>query len=201
LGASFLQLAVQSGASWNSTSRTIFSNLAPNIQTATAKYDGWYVSPDLTYGVRWALANYAGATWTMTPNLRVRYLYGAFDGYTETGSNANLTVAGRAVQDLEERGEIKLSAEALSQGMVTRASLYGGALGVQRLGDFSVNAILLGLPLPFATPGKSDVWGGFGGIEAELRVGTLGLFGGVEYLALSDSSTVVSSKGGLRVSF
>ena len=112
-GESFLQAVVQGGPSQNSTSRTIASNLAPNLQTATASYDGWYISPEMTYGLRHALGSYNGVTWTMTPNLRVRYLYGAFDGYTETGSNANLTVAGRAVRDLEERGEVKLIAQTL----------------------------------------------------------------------------------------
>ncbi len=200
-GESFLQAAVQGGPSQNSTSRTIASNLAPNLQTATASYDGWYVSPEMTYGLRHSLGSYNGVTWTMMPNLRVRYLYGAFDGYTETGSNANLTVAGRAVQDLEERGEVKLLAQTLYGVWLTRVNVYGGALGVQRLGDFGVDSLLLGLPLPFATPGKDDVWGGFGGGGLEVYAGSVGLFAGAEWLLLSDSSTVVSGKGGLRVSF
>ncbi|MFY9699333.1 MAG: autotransporter domain-containing protein [Rhodoplanes sp.] len=200
-GKSFLQAAVQGGPSQNSTSRTIASNLAPNLQAATANYDGWYISPEMTYGLRHSLGSYNGVTWTMMPNLRVRYLYGAFDGYTETGSNANLTVAGRAVQDLEERGEVKLIAQTLYGVWLTRVNVYGGALGVQRLGDFTVNSLLLGLPLPFATPGKDDVWGGFGGGGLEVYAGSVGLFAGAEWLSLSDSSTVVSGKGGLRVSF
>jgi hypothetical protein len=200
-GESFLQAAVQGGPSQNSTSRTIASNLAPNLQTATANYDGWYVSPEMTYGLRHSLGSYNGVTWTMMPNLRVRYLYGAFDGYTETGSNANLTVAGRTVQDLEERGEVKLLAQTLYGVWLTRVNVYGGALGVQRLGDFTVNSLLLGLPLPFATPGKDDVWGGFGGGGLEVYAGSVGLFAGAEWLLLSDSSTVISGKGGLRVSF
>ena len=79
-GKSFLQAAVQGGPSQNSTSRTIASNLAPNLQAATANYDGWYISPEMTYGLRQSLGSYNGVTWTMMPNLRVRYLYGAFDG-------------------------------------------------------------------------------------------------------------------------
>lgn len=200
-GESFLQAAVQGGPSQNSTSRTIASNLAPNLQTATASYDGWYISPEMTYGLRQSLGSYNGVTWTMMPNLRVRYLYGAFDGYSETGSAANLTVAGRAVRDLEERGEVKLIAQTLYGVWLTRVNVYGGALGVQRLGDFTVNSLLLGLPLPFATPGKDDVWGGFGGGGLEVYAGSVGLFAGAEWLSLSDSSTVVSGKGGLRVSF
>lgn len=129
-GASFLQAAVQGGPSQNSTSGTIASNLAPNIQTATASYGGWYISPELTCGQRYGLGSYNGVSWTMTPNVRVRYLYSAFNGYTETGSAANLTVVGRAVQDIEERGEVKLTAQTLNGALLTRASVYGGALGV-----------------------------------------------------------------------
>lgn len=200
-GQSFLQAAVQGGPSQNSTSRTIASNLAPNLQAATASFDGWYLSPEMTYGLRHSFSSYSGVTWTMMPNLRIRYLYGAFDGYTENGSNANLTVAGRTVQDLEERGEVKLLAETLNGLWLTRVNVYGGALGVQRLGDFTVSSLLLGLPLPFATPGKDDVWGGFGGGGLEVYAGSVGLFASAEWLLLTDSSTVISGKGGLRLSF
>ena len=32
------------------------------------------------------------ATYTLTPGMRLHYLYGAFDGYAETGTTAPLTV-------------------------------------------------------------------------------------------------------------
>jgi outer membrane autotransporter protein len=199
---SVLHLGVQGGASRNDTSRLIASNIAPNLQTATANYNGWYVSPELGYWLRYGLGTFAGATYTLTPNLRVRYLYGSFDGYRETGSAANLTVAGRDVQNVEERGEVRLMVQTGSVGgQMTRASVYGGVLGVQRVGDFTVNSILLGQPLPFATLGKGDVWGGFAGGEAEARFGSFALFAGGEWLALSGDSTIVSGKAGLRVSF
>jgi hypothetical protein len=84
---------------------------------------------------------------------------------------------------------------------VGRASVYGGVLAVQRVGDFTVNSILLGQQLPFATLCKGDVWGGFAGGEAEARFGSFALFAGAEWMALSDDSTIVSGKDGLRVSF
>ena len=60
---------------------------------------------------------------------------------------------------------------------------------------------MLGQSIPFATPGKDDVWGGFGGAGMEWRTANVGLFASGEYLWLSDSSTVVSGKGGVRVAF
>lgn len=192
---------MQGGPSQNSTGRTIASNLAPNMPTAAARYDGWYISPEMTYGQRRSLGSFFGAAWTMMPSLRARYLYGALDGYTETGSNANLTIADRAVQDFEERGEVKVVAQTRYGALLVQTNVYGGALGIQRLGDFSVDSVLLGQPLPFAALGKSDVWGGFGGGGFEAYAGSVRLFAGAEWLLLSDSSTVVSGKGGLRASF
>ena len=43
----------------------------------------------------------------------------------------------------------------------------------------------------FATPGQSDVWGGFGGLGLKWRSRNATLFSAAEYLALSDNSNVV----------
>jgi hypothetical protein len=79
--------------------------------------------------------------------------------------------------------------------------LTGGVLGVQRVGGDSINAALLGQAIPFATPGKADVWGGYGGLGMEFRNDRVTVFASGEYLALSDDSHVVSGKGGVRVAF
>ena len=196
----FLHVVVQAGHSGNDTSRNnINNNLAPGgFESTKAKFDGWYVSPEATYGVNLALGSVAGAAYTLTPNVRLRYLYASFDGYTETGSTANMTVGSRTLQDLEERAELKLT---MTQGAVS-TSLYGGVLGVQRLGDTTINASLLGQPLPFATPGDDNVWGGYGGLGIAWRTAAgMSLFGAVEYTALSDDSGIVSGQAGLRVAF
>jgi hypothetical protein len=202
-GASFLNVALQGGYSRNSTTRNINNNLAPNgLETANASYDGWYISPEATLGHNVALGSLAGASYTLTPSLQVRYLYAAFDGYTESGSTANLTVGTRAVQDFEERGQLKLTRmQVFAPTAIIMTSIYGGALGVQRAGNTTVDATLLGQAIPFATPGKDDVWGGFGGAGLELRTGRVTLFASAEYLALSDASSVLSGQGGIRVAF
>ena len=50
-----------------------------------------------------------------------------------------------------------------------------------------------------ATPGNADVWGGFGGLGLEWRTRNVTFFSTAEYLALSDNSTVVSGRAGLRI--
>jgi hypothetical protein len=74
-------------------------------------------------------------------------------------------------------------------------------LGTQRLGGTTINAALLGQAIPFATPGQSDVWGGFGGLGLERHSRNVTLFSAAEYLALSDNSNVVSGCAGIRVGF
>ena len=157
----FLQLAVQGGHSGNDTTRQITTTwLAGGIETATASFDGWYVSPETHLGFHHALGAWGGATCALTPSLRLRYLYASFDGYTESGSTANLTVGTRTVQDFEERGELKFTrTQTFGSNVAIATSLYGGVLAVQRLGDTTVDAALLGQPIPFATPGKDSVWG------------------------------------------
>jgi outer membrane autotransporter protein len=138
----------------------------------------------------------------LTPSLKLRYLYASFDGYTESGTTAPLTVGNRTVNDFEERGQLKLaSTHIFKPTEVIMTSIYGGVLGVQRAGSTTIDATLLGQAIPFATPGKDDVWGGFGGAGLEWRTGRVVLYASTEYLALSDDSSVVSGQGGIRVAF
>jgi hypothetical protein len=84
---------------------------------------------------------------------------------------------------------------------VFQGDIYGGVLGVQRAGSTTVDATLLGQAIPFATPGKDNVWGGFIGGGFEVRTGSVGVFASAEFLAMSDDSTVLSGQAGLRIAF
>ena len=202
-GASFLKLRVQGGHSSNDATRVVNNNLAPGgIETATASFDGWYVSPEASLGHRFALGAHAGGVYTLIPSLTLRYLHASFDGYAESGTTAPLAVGARAANDFEERGEVKLMRTqhfAPSEALTT--SVYGGVLADQRAGDSTVSASLLGQAIPFALPGRDDVWGAYGGAELAWQSGRVGLFAAAQYLALSDSSSVVSGRGGLRIAF
>ncbi len=141
-------------------------------------------------------------TFTLTPSVRLRYLHAAFDGYTETGSTANLTVGARSLDNFEERVQLKATTErALASGSVLTTDLHGGVIGSQRLGGSTINATLLSTAIPFATPGAKDVWGGFAGAGLALRTGrtTFSLAGEVTHY--SDSSTVFAAEGGVSLAF
>ncbi len=51
------------------------------------------------------------------------------------------------------------------------------------------------------TPGKNSVGGDFGRLGSDWRSQNITWFAGAEYLAMSDSSRVVSGKAGIRVAF
>jgi hypothetical protein len=152
--------------------------------------------------VNYALGSLAGASYTLTPSVNLRYVYASLGGYTESGTAAPLTVGTQTVSDFEERGQLKLTRTRIfAPDKALMTIVYGGVLAVQRAGGTTVDATLLGQAIPFATPGKDDVWGGFGGGGLECRVGKVGLFVSGEYMALSDSSSIISGQGGVRVAF
>ena len=98
---------------------------------------------------------------------------------------------------MEERSELKLTRSVtLNPQNQLSTSLTGGVLGTQRLGSPTINAALLGQAIPFATPGKTDAWGGFGGLGLEWRWRNVSFFSAGEYLALSDKSNVISGRAG-----
>ena len=161
--------------------------------------NGWYVSPEATYAVNIPL----WSAYTLTPSIGVRYVAGMFDGYTESGTTAPLTVSSRTIQDLEERGQLKLTRTTVfGGGDQLLTSVHVGALGLERVGDTTVNTVLLGASLPFVTPGKSTVAGvlGGGGLEWRTRSG-VSFFGAAEAIGFSDSSTVYDARGGIRGAF
>jgi outer membrane autotransporter protein len=202
-GAIFWHAALQGGHSLNDSTRNMNNNLAPGgWETAKASYGGTYFSPEATVGTRFALGSLHGAFYTLTPSLKLRYLFASYDSYTETGSSANMSVGARIVHDFEQRAQLKLTGTRnIAANKTVSGSLYAGVLGVQRAGDTTIDSTLLGQPLQFATPGSSSVLGGFGGAGIEFRTGATAFFASAEYLRLSDSSYVLSGRGGIKLSF
>jgi uncharacterized protein with beta-barrel porin domain len=177
-GPVFLDLTALAGLVEHDQDRVLVNNLVSGgLETASASYDGVMVSPSLTVGL-----NHALPMATLTPSVRVRYTGLFLDGYTETGSAANLTVGDRDVHALELRGQLAftLAAQHVASG-VWQTRLMGGADGIFTWGD-DVTGTLRGQGIRFAAIGDDRVVRGFGGVEAVFTS-----FGGTQFFTSAEA--------------
>jgi outer membrane autotransporter protein len=196
----FADFMLYGGRTSSNSSRTVANNLAPGgLETATARYDGFFISPDIAYG--WRLP--VGSRYTLTPTARLRYVAGFFDGFGETGSAQNLSVGSRTIQDFEQRFELDLSRTmTVGANDTLKAGLHVGAIGLEPVGDTTVNTVLLGQNLAFVTPGKANAFGGLAGTSFDFASHQhISVFGALEGIWMNDRSTTVTAKAGLRGAF
>lgn len=200
MGRAFLDFSLLGGGSSNDVKRTIANNLVPGgYEYAAGKYNGWFISPEIAYGLTRSL----GYNLTLTPSARVRYLAAGFGGYEESGSSTNLSVRSRVSHNFEERGELKLT-HTTNATPTEQLQLSGtaGLIALQRAGDSTVNTILLGQSLAFATPGKASIVGFYAGAGFDWRNASgVSVFGAAEFTAMSDQSQTITGRGGVKVAF
>ena len=190
----YLDFSLYGGGIDNKSTRQIANNTVPSgLETATASYGGWFISPEVIYGFRIPVNAI-----TVTPRLRVRYVGGVLDGYSESGSMQNLSVGRRNINDFEERGEVEFS----TVSGALKAAATVGVIGLERAGNPNINTVLLGQNLSFVTPGQANAFGGVFGMRVDYRaLANVALFAAGEATVMSDKSYGFAATGGARVSF
>ena len=190
-----LDASVIAGGIFADTTREVNGGL----ETARGSYDGWFVSPELALSRAYALSD----GWTLTPRGSVRYTYGSFEGYGETGSSLDITYDDRSTQAVESAFELKLSkAHRFESGKVATVSVTAAALDTYNLGDTGFNASLTGTDFTVSSMGDRNRVGGRVGLGGELRLDEKAtLFGGVSATGYTDDSWSVVGNAGLKVQF
>lgn len=191
-GPGFLDLAVIGGSLDNSSKRIIGGGLA--METANASYGGWFITPLLTFGHRFAL----GDNLIFTPALKARYVAAHFDGYTESGSSANLVVSDRDFRAWEERFELSLASRQRWDGNQITIRTHIGTLAQQRAGDSALSIALLGQNFLTTTPDQAGVFGLYGGGGFEWQSNHVSLFASGQVAAMNDESISFAGRGGIR---
>lgn len=118
--------------------RIVANNLVPGgLETATADYDGYFISPSITVG------RSIGERTEFSIGGHYAGLF--LDGYTETGSAANLTVAGRDVHVAAIRAKATYLAhqKQIDSGLVS-VETWAGVDGVFNFGDDVAASVVAG---------------------------------------------------------
>ena len=83
-----------------------------------------------------------------------------------------------------------------------RGSLEFSGVGLQRLGDNTINTVLLAQNLAFAAPGRREAYGGVVNAGLDWRPkSNLSFFVSAEGMATNDAAWSAVGKGGVRVGF
>ncbi|NIQ00870.1 MAG: autotransporter domain-containing protein [Nitrospinaceae bacterium] len=162
-------------------------------EIAKADYTAFIVSPQVTV----ARAITTGKSYSLVPSVRVGYTGIFVEGFQETGSSANLTMAARDQHMVQFRTQMALQLDSGKAQNNKRWSTtwYAGLDGRANLDNDQAGALLLGQQVTFDPGGRDEVLRGFGGLNFIYTISdTLLLDGGIEAGGGTDKSEFVTGR-------
>ena len=158
LGNYDLNLSLVAGTANHEHERNVANNtVSGGVETASANYDGWFISPAATFSkpVSVAARDAIGS-------LRVGYTGLFMDGYTETGVTNNASIDARDVHILDVRAQLALPSNTTNKdGSQQNVEWRAGLVGQFDLSS-DVTGAVAGGALNFDAS-ANDLLGGFAG--------------------------------------
>ncbi len=192
-------LALTGGYSEFDQDRSVANNTAAGgLETATADFSGWFVSPELAVTKPTVLLGHR-----LEGSLALRYAGLFLDGYTESGTTAPLTVDDRDVHVGVARLQIAAPSETVyANGSAFRYRLKAGLEARTNFGGETIDGALLGQNISFNPGGENNSLGGFAGLSAEFDTGSGFVFtAGGEGLLETTGSYQLSGRAGVGLRF
>ncbi len=162
---SFVDMSLLVGYADHNSDRHVVNNLVSGgLQTAQADYNGYFVSPGIRIGTT--------AQWwghKVQPSLDIRYAGMRLDGYSESGSAADVTADDRTLHTLSARAKLSFFSDfQVEGGRTMQQESYVGLVGRSSLGDDDASIELLGSKIEFDYGGEDRSLGLIAGLNATL---------------------------------
>ncbi len=175
------------------------NTVSGGVDTARADYYGIFVSPEITISSSLAVADWMA----VRPSLTLRYAGLFLDGYSEKGSNANMTVDDRDVHIISARAQVAVPVHMNTDAHGTLTmEIRAGADGRATIAEDNVRATLLGQNLNFTAGGDDEVLTGFAGaaFAYAMTTGTR-FYGNIEAGYGTDEAIHVTGRAGVKMPF
>lgn len=183
------------------SARTVANNnVTSGIETASASFDSVYFAPNINLSKE--IIQEDG--FTIIPSLALGYTGMYVDGYSETGSSANTTIASRTIHQLEGKAKLGVRYDWMSDNEIEYVFLpYAGLEGRIASGDIDqVTGTLSGTATTFNPGGDKSVGAAFVGVNINAKISEAARFeSALEAKYDSAGQFGISSNWGVKFKF
>ena len=196
-----ISVNLQAGHIQFDSARTVANNnVTSGTETASASFDSVYFAPNINLSKE--IIREDG--FTIIPSLALGYTGIYVDGYSETGSSANTTIASRTIHQLQGKAKLGVRYDWMSDNDIEYVFLpYAGLEGRVASGDIDqVTGTLSGTTTTFNPGGDKSVGAAFVGVNINAKISEAARFeSALEAKYDSAGQLGVSSNWGVKFKF